>query len=111
MHNHTRECSDFVSNFRVSNKNSDHMALHASLTCHRPHPKRKEIYVRSLRRIDRNELASGLSAIRINHECSDVDTVVDQYRPISRVVIGREFDYRSRPIYVRYCLTNTTLCL
>ena len=33
------------------------------------------------------------------------------YRPISRVVIGREVDYRSRLIYVRYCLTNTTLCL
>ena len=32
-------------------------------------------------------------------------------RPISRVVIGREVDYRSRFIYVRYCLTNTTLCL
>ena len=32
-------------------------------------------------------------------------------RPISRVVIGREFDYRSRLIYVWYCLTNTTLCL
>ena len=27
------------------------------------------------------------------------------------VVIGRDFDYRSRLIYVRYCLTNTTLCL
>ena len=34
------------------------------------------------------------------------------YRPISRDVIGREVDYnRSRLIYVRYCLTNTTLCL
>ena len=32
-------------------------------------------------------------------------------RPISRVVIGREVDYRSRLIYVRYCLTSTTLCL
>ena len=32
-------------------------------------------------------------------------------RPISRVVIGRGVDYRSRLIYVRYCLTNTTLCL
>ena len=31
--------------------------------------------------------------------------------PISRVVIGREVDYRSRLIYVRYSLTNTTLCL
>ena len=33
------------------------------------------------------------------------------HRPNSRVVIGREVDYRSRLIYVRYCLTNTTLCL
>ena len=32
-------------------------------------------------------------------------------RPISRVVIGREVDYRSRLIYIRYCFTNTTLCL
>ena len=40
---------------------------------------------------------------------TDQNTLV--YRPISRVVIGREVDYRSRLIYVRYCLTNTTLCL
>ena len=34
------------------------------------------------------------------------------YRPISRFVIGREVDYyRSRLIYVRYGLTNTTLCI
>ena len=59
------ECSDFVSNFRVSNKISDHMALHASLTYQRPHPERKNIYVRSLRRIDTNELATGLSACTI----------------------------------------------
>ena len=39
----------------------------------------------------------------INHDNYD--------RPISRVVIGREVDHRSRLIYVRYCLTSTTLCL
>ena len=38
-------------------------------------------------------------------------TIMIAYRPISRVVIGREVDYRSRLIYVRYCFTNTTLCL
>ena len=38
-------------------------------------------------------------------------SVIMYFRPISRVVIGREVDYRSRLIYVRYCLTNTTLCL
>ena len=38
-------------------------------------------------------------------------TKLFMYRPISRVVIGHKVDYRSRLIYVRYCLTNTTLCL
>ena len=33
------------------------------------------------------------------------------HRPISPVVIGRKVDYRSRLTYVRYGLTNTTLCL
>ena len=44
--------------------------------------------------------------------CAAENTIVHNiYRPISRVVIGREVDYRSRLIYVRYCLTNTTLCV
>ena len=41
----------------------------------------------------------------------DLESEINVYRPISRVVIGGEVDYRSRLIYVRYCLTNTTLCL
>ena len=47
-----------------------------------------------------------------NHEGTDTNCFsLPNYRPISRVVIGREVDYRSRLIYVRYCFTNTTLCL
>ena len=46
---------------------------------------------------------------RAEHVCATV--IIKHIRPISRVVIGREVDYRSRLIYVRYCLTNTTLCL
>ena len=63
---------DFASNFRVSNTISDHMALQVSLACQRHHPERKEIYVRSLRRIDKDALSAGLSAICVNHECSNV---------------------------------------
>ena len=33
--------SDIASNFMVSDKISDHMALHASLVCQRPHSERK----------------------------------------------------------------------
>ena len=75
----TRESGDFASNFRVSNKISDHMSLQVSLACQRQHPERKEIYVRSLRRIDKDALSAGLSAICVNHECSNVDIVVSQY--------------------------------
>ena len=75
----TRESGDFASNFRVSNKMSDHMALQVSLACQRHHPERKENYVRSLRRIDKDALYAGLSVICVNHECSNVDIVVSQY--------------------------------
>ena len=75
----TRGSGDFASNFRVSKKICDHMALQVSLVCQRPHPERKEIYVRSLRRIDMDALSAGLSAICVNHECSNVDIVVCQY--------------------------------
>ena len=48
----TIESSNFASEFIVSDKISDHMTLHASLTCQRTHPERKEIFVRSLKRIN-----------------------------------------------------------
>ena len=44
----TRESSNFASKLIVSDKISDHMALHASLTCQRTHPERKKICVRFL---------------------------------------------------------------
>ena len=35
--------------------------------------------VRSLRRIDKDALSAGLSAICVNHECSNFDIIVSQY--------------------------------
>ena len=68
--------------------------------------------------VSRVNTSHPISAICLQ-ECwldeKDTDSInlfnLSDYRPISRVVIGREFDYISRLIYVRYCLTNTTLCL
>ena len=37
----TRQSSDIASNCMVSDKISDHMVLHESLVCQRPHPERK----------------------------------------------------------------------
>ena len=39
----------------------DHMALHVSLACERPHPERKEVYVRALCRINNDYLEADLT--------------------------------------------------
>ena len=75
----TREASDFAHSFMVSDKISDHMALHASLTCQRPHPERKEIYVRALRRINNDALEADLAGMDIDMDCNDVNVLVTQY--------------------------------
>ena len=46
----TRRDNNLLSNIIVSDFISDHRVLHASLTCQRPHPARKQIQVRALRR-------------------------------------------------------------
>ena len=63
----------------VSDKMSDHMALHASLVCQRPHPERKYIFVRALRRINNDSLEADLAGINIDIDCEDVNVVVAQY--------------------------------
>ena len=63
----------------MSDKISDHMALHASLSCQRPHPERKYIFVRALRRINNYSLEAGLAGIKIDFDCDDINVVVAQY--------------------------------
>ena len=75
----TRRDSDFASIFLVADKISDHMALHVSLACQRPHPERKEVYVRALRRINHDSLEADLACLNIAIECDDVNVVVSQY--------------------------------
>ena len=75
----TRESSNFASEFIVSDKISDHVALHASLTCQRTHPERKEIVVRSLKRINDDALMADLTGITIDSECRDVNSIVNHY--------------------------------
>ena len=55
------------------------MALHVSLACQRPHPERKEVYVRALRRINNDSLEADLACLNIDIECDDVNVVVAQY--------------------------------
>ena len=63
----------------VSDFISDHRALHVSLTCSRAHPERKQIEVRSLKRIQCDALDADLIGVNIDRECTDVNLVVRQY--------------------------------
>ena len=55
------------------------MALHVSLACQRPHPERKEVYVRALRRIINYSLEVDLACLNSDIICDDVNVVVAQY--------------------------------
>ena len=77
----TRKDRSGVSNLYqyVSDFISDHRALHVSLTCSRVHPERKQIEVRSLKRIQYDVLEADLIGMNIDRECTDVNLVVRQY--------------------------------
>ena len=78
-----------MSNLYVSDFISDHIALHVSLTCSRAHPERKQIEVRSLKRIQCDVLEADLIGVNIDRECTDVNLVVRQYdaSPSKRIYV------------------------
>ena len=53
--------------------------IHASLQCIRPHPIRKQIAVRALRRIKDDALAEDLDRFNVDQGCVDVDIMIEQY--------------------------------
>ena len=85
----TRRDNNLLSNIIVSDFISDHRVLHASLTCQRPHPARKQIQVRALRRINDVALNGDLAGIEIDTECGDVNTVAIQYDDCMRKLLGK----------------------
>ena len=71
----TRKDRSGVSNVYVSDFICDHRALHVSLTCNRVHHERKQIDVRSLKRIKCDVLEADLIGVYIDRECTDVNLV------------------------------------
>ena len=61
----TRKDSSGISNLYVSDFICDYRALHVSLTCNRVHPERKQICVRSLKRIIYDALEADLIGLHI----------------------------------------------
>ena len=75
----TRKDCNIISGFLVSYIISDYRALHASLQCIRPHPVRKQISVRVIRRIKDDAIVKDLDKFSIDQRCVDVDTMVEMY--------------------------------
>ena len=75
----TRKDCNIISDCTVSDFISDHRVLHASLQCIRPHPVRKQIAVRALRRIKDDALAEDLDRFNVDQGCVDVDIMIEQY--------------------------------
>ena len=75
----TRKDCNIISDFLVSDFISDHRALHASLQCIRPHPVRKQISGRAIRRIKDDAIVKDLDKFSIDQRCVDVDTMVEMY--------------------------------
>ena len=99
----TRKYCEYISNFAVSHFISDHRALHASVRCIRPHPVRKRLRVRALRRIDGERLDSDLASFTVDNECVDVNTVVARYDGFLSSLLNKhaplkEIDVVERPL-------------
>ena len=73
-------CSSFlimISDCTVLDFISDYRLFHASLQCIRPHPVRKQIAVRALRRIKDDALAEDLDRFNVDQGCVDVDIMIE----------------------------------
>ena len=69
-YNITRKDCNIISDCTVSDFISDHLVLHASLQCIRPHPVRKQIADRSLRRIKEDALAEDMDRLQTTQPTS-----------------------------------------
>ena len=90
--------SSGVSNLYVSDFICDHRAFHESLTCNRFHPERKQMDVRSLKRITYDALEADLIGVNIDRECTDVNIVVRQYDVSLSSLLDKHAP--SKPFYV-----------
>ena len=75
----TRKDCNIISDCTVSDFIPDHRVLHASLQCRRPHPVRKQITIRALRRIKDDTLAEDLDRFNVDQGYVDVHMLIKQY--------------------------------
>ena len=97
-----RRDTDLAYNFTVADKIFDHMALHVSLVCQCPHPERKEVYVRALRRINNYLLEADLACINIDIKCDDVNVIVARYDTSFSILLDEHAPLKSYVLLIEH---------
>ena len=99
----TRTLRDnFLPNIIVSDFISDHRVLHASLACQRPHPARKQIQVRALRRVNDVALNVNLPVIEMDIERGNVNIMAIQYDDCMRKLLDKHAPLKTIQVVERH---------
>ena len=93
--------ADFVTNVTVSDRMSDHYALHCMLSCSRPHKDNKLVYYRQLHKINKDTLHADLEAISLDLNDTDVNTVVEKYNKELLCILNKHAPEKCKKFAVR----------
>ena len=107
----TRKDCNIISDCTVSDFISDHRVLHASLQCIRPHPVRKQITVRALRRIKDDALAEDLDRCNVEQGSVNLDIMSEQYDKYLSDLLDRHAPKKNIYVVDRPMMTDDILAL
>ena len=93
--------ADFVTNVTVSDRMSDHYALHCMLSCSHPHKVNKLVYYRQLHKINKDTLHADLEAISLDLNETDVNTVVEKYNKELLCILNKHAPEKCKKFAVR----------
>ena len=74
--------NEFVSNVLAFDNISDHYALHASITCSRPHKECTQIVYRQINKMNHDSVYNDLTEIAVDFNETDIDIAVISYTTI-----------------------------
>ena len=95
----SRSADNVISSCLVSDFISDHNAVIATISCGKPHAKRKTIQYRKLKSIDMSHLISDLNSSRLVTEDPDtVDDAVTLYNTVLQDLLDKHAPISSRSI-------------
>ena len=93
--------ADCVTNVTVSDRMSDHYALHCMLSCSHPHKDNKLVYYRQLHKINKDTLHADLEAISFDLNETDDNKVVEKYNKELPCILNKHVPEKCKKFAVR----------